>query len=160
MVPAWTANWLWSFPIIAVTLMFHSAAIVILAISLVRGGRHVERQPWPVRRVVMLCVVAIGLVGWLLAILHGVEAGIWAGAFLWLGALGSPADDTPYSLDSFTSRGASGLILARHWRLMGALEAANGALLLGISTAFLFTVIASVTTLLTRIVHDRRHVPH
>ena len=31
-----------------------------------------------------------------------------------------------YSLDSMTTRGASGLTLQQHWRMMGALEAADG----------------------------------
>jgi hypothetical protein len=45
-----------------------------------------------------------------------------------------------YSVDSMTTRGASGLILPRHWQMMGALEAADGMLLFGISTAYIFGV--------------------
>jgi hypothetical protein len=37
------------------------------------------------------------------------------------------------SVESMTMRGASGLILPRHWQKMGALEAADGMLLFGIS---------------------------
>jgi hypothetical protein len=39
-----------------------------------------------------------------------------------------------------TTRGASGLPLDRHWRQLGAIEAMNGFLLFGISTAYLFAV--------------------
>jgi hypothetical protein len=39
-----------------------------------------------------------------------------------------------------TTRGASGLMLQRHWQLMGALEAVDGMLLFGISTAYTFAV--------------------
>ena len=39
-----------------------------------------------------------------------------------------------------TTRGASGLMLEQHWRMMGALEAANGMLLFGISTAYILAV--------------------
>jgi hypothetical protein len=45
-----------------------------------------------------------------------------------------------FSIDSMSTRGASGLTLQRHWQLMGALEAVNGMLLFGLSTAWLFTV--------------------
>jgi hypothetical protein len=45
------------------------------------------------------------------------------GVAVGLGALGSPMDALLYSVDSITTRGASGLILQRHWRMMGALEA-------------------------------------
>ena len=45
-----------------------------------------------------------------------------------------------YSIDSMSTRGASGLTLPRHWKMMGALEAGNGMLLFGISTAYIFAV--------------------
>jgi ABC-type polysaccharide/polyol phosphate export permease len=38
------------------------------------------------------------------------------------------------------TRGASGVTLQPHWQMLGALEAADGMLLFGISTAFIFTV--------------------
>ena len=40
-----------------------------------------------------------------------------------------------YSVDSMSTRGASGLTLQRYWRMMGALEAGDGMLLFGNSTA-------------------------
>jgi hypothetical protein len=82
----------------------------------------------------------IGAAGLLLAILHGIEAGVWSTAYCWLGALRSPAEAMLYSVDSLTTRGASGLILEPSWRMMGALESADGMLLFGISTAFIFSV--------------------
>ena len=81
----------------------------------------------------------IGVVGLLLAVLSGIEAALWAVAYWWLGALNSPADAIFYSVDSLSTRGASGLTIERHWQMMGALEATDGMLLFGISTAFIFT---------------------
>ena len=55
--------------------------------------------------------IVIGLVaaaGLLLAVLHGIEAAIWAAAYVWLGALDSPLDAILYSVDSMSTRGASG----------------------------------------------------
>jgi hypothetical protein len=72
------------------------------------------------------------------------EAAIWAVAYLWLGAIGSMREAMLYSVDSITTRGASGLELAPEWRMMGALEAADGMLLFGISTAFVFVVIQRI----------------
>jgi hypothetical protein len=54
-----------------------------------------------------------------------------------------------YSLDSLTTRGASGLDLQQRWRMMGALEAADGMLLFGVSTAFAFAVMQSYWPILT-----------
>jgi hypothetical protein len=39
-----------------------------------------------------------------------------------------------------STRGSSGLTLQRHWQMMGALEAVNGMLLFGVSTAYIFAV--------------------
>ena len=87
--------------------------------------------------IVIFTITAIGL---LLAALHMLEAAVWAAAYVWLGALGSLRSAILYSVDSITTRGASGLTLPSHWQMMGALEAADGMLLFGISTAFIFTV--------------------
>jgi hypothetical protein len=73
-----------------------------------------------------------------------------AAAYLWVGALAVPAEAILYSIDSMSTRGASGLILENHWRTMGALEAADGMLLFGISTAFIFSVMQSYWPILTR----------
>jgi hypothetical protein len=92
----------------------------------------------------------IGVVGLLLAALHGIEAVVWAAAYLWLGALNSPGDAILYSVDSISTRGASGFVLERHWRLLGALEATDGMLLFGISTAFIFTAMQGYWALMIR----------
>ena len=46
-----------------------------------------------------------------------------------------------YSLSAMTSYGHANLFLAQHWQLMGAIEALNGMMLFGLSTAFLFAVL-------------------
>jgi hypothetical protein len=82
-------------------------------------------------------IVAVALS---LALLHAIESMTWAMVYVWLGAIASPADAALYSVDSMTTRGSSGLILERQWRMMGATEAGDGMLLFGTSTAFLFYV--------------------
>jgi hypothetical protein len=90
----------------------------------------------------------IGATGLLLAVLHGIEAGIWAIAYRWLGALRSPAEAMLFSVDSITTRGASGPMLEQRWQMTGALEAADGMLLFGISTAFIFAVMQGYSPLI------------
>ena len=99
-------------------------------------------------RVILILVCLIGVIGLLLVALHGLESGIWAAAYLWLGALDSPLDALLFSVDSMTTRGASGLTLPSHWQMMGALEAVDGMLLFGVSTAFVFAVIQAYWSML------------
>jgi len=49
-----------------------------------------------------------------------------------------------YSLNAITSYGHTNIDLAQHWQLMGALEALNGWLLFGLTTAFLFGMLEKV----------------
>jgi hypothetical protein len=145
--PAWTADWLWGVSLIALTLMVHAFGIALIAIVLVRvNARH--RSGISHLRVVTESTAVIGAVGVSLALLHGVEAALWAAAYLGLGAVASVADAMLYSVDSITTRGASGLELAKHWRMMGALESADGMLLFGTSTAFLFAVLGETWRML------------
>lgn len=133
-------NWTWGLSLIALTIVFHAAAMSAMALALIDFYGHVTRWRLPLRHIFAILIGVIGAVGVLLAILHGIEAAIWAAAYWRLGALGSFQDAVLYSLDSMTTRGASGLALQPHWALMGALEATDGMLLFGISTAFVFAV--------------------
>jgi hypothetical protein len=90
------------------------------------------------------------MVGLLLAILHGIEAAIWAAAYLCMVAFGSPADAILYSVGAMTTAGAPGLALGGHWRMVGALESADGMLLFGISTAYIFAVMQVYWPMLSR----------
>jgi hypothetical protein len=133
-------NWIWGLVLLALTLAIHAAGVTFM-VSMLRVIRlRLESRHLHLPRVFAIVIVAITAMGLLLAALHGVEAGVWAGAYLWLGALGSPEAAILYSVDTMATRGASGVTLQPHWRMMGALEAANGMLLFGISTGWIFTV--------------------
>ena len=133
-------NWAWGLSLIALTIAIHATGAVMIAVVGLRIRVRVEIRNLGFWRVIPMVIGGVGAVGLLLAVLHGIEAAIWAAAYVWLGALVSPNDAILYSLDSMTTRGASGLMLEPHWQIMGALEAANGMLLFGISTAYIFTV--------------------
>lgn len=142
---AWGASWVWGLSLIAATIAWHALSIALMVRGMLytadRGGRAMAlRYPIAVQ------ATLVGLVGLLLAVLHGLEAAVWAAAYMWVGALDSWRDALFCSLDSLTTRGASGLELTAAWRMMGALEAADGMLLFGISTAFVFAVIQEVTS--------------
>ncbi len=51
-----------------------------------------------------------------------------------------------FSLGAMTTFGAGGGHLGAEWKLMGPLEALNGWILFGLTTAFLFTIIRDVWT--------------
>jgi hypothetical protein len=73
--------------------------------------------------------------------LHAAEAAVWAGVYQALGALPDGKAAVLYSLSAMTTYGHEHLDLASHWQLMGSLEALNGMILFGLTTAFLFGMI-------------------
>ena len=144
-------NWAWGLSLIALTITLHAAGVALMAFATLGIRERLEGvKRLRSRQVFAITIGLIGSVGLLLAALHGMEAALWAAAYWWLGALDSAAEALLYSVDSFSTRGASGLTLEHHWRMMGALEATDGMLLFGISTAFIFTVMQDYWPLMTR----------
>ena len=88
--------------------------------------------------------IVLGFAVLLATILHGIEASIWAVAYRLLGALPDAKTAMLYSLSAITSYGHAELYLEGRWQLMGALEALNGMLLFGLTTAFLYGIIQRV----------------
>ena len=133
-------NWVWGLSLIALTLAIHATGVAFMVSTLHRLRLRLAGRRLRFTHVFVIVITAITALGLMLATLHATEAAIWAAAYVWLGALGSPEAAILYSVDSMATRGASGVTLAPHWQMLGALEAADGMLLFGISTAFIFTV--------------------
>ena len=133
-------SWIWGLSLIALTIMVHAMGLSLAAFMLRRIRVRLESAGLGLRHGYAIFIGTIGAVGLMLAVLHGIEAAFWAEAYLWLGAVDSPEAAILYSVDSMSTRGASGQVLQQNWQLMGALEAFNGMLLFGLSTAFIFAV--------------------
>jgi hypothetical protein len=135
-------NWAWGLSLTALTIVVHTVGITVLAFALrwVIHDRVERHSHFRSGELFTIFVGMVGAVGLLLAVLHGLEAALWAVAYLWLGAQTSGSEAILYSIDSMSTRGSSGVAVEQSWRVMGALEAANGMLLFGMSTAFIFAV--------------------
>ena len=141
----------WGLLLIASTIVMHAAGICLLGFVLRDIHDWLEAQTrLGTSHLFATFGSVIGVTGVLLAVLHGLEAAVWAAAYVWLGALPTASQALLYSIDSMSTRGASGLMLENNWRLMGALEATDGMLLFGISTAFIFAVMQGYWPLLIR----------
>ncbi len=136
----WNANWLWSLPLIVLNVIFHVVGLgfinagVLKALAKVKDSRHF----------LLLFVLVMGATTLSAILLHSIEAGAWAEAFVALGALPDHKSAMLYSLNAMTTYGHDNSYLAPHWKLMGALEALNGMLLFGLTTAFLYGMIQRV----------------
>ncbi len=138
--PLWYADWAWSLPLIVLTVVIHVLGL----------GLFNEKVVPPLSAVVArdhrasVFVVVMGATVLLATILHGIEGAIWAVAYRVLGALPDARSAMLYSLGSMTTYGHANVFLKDRWQLMGALEALNGIILFGLTTAFLFGTIQRV----------------
>jgi hypothetical protein len=91
-----------------------------------------------------LCVI-MGVTAFLSTILLAVEGATWAGAYLIVGALPNVRLSMLYSINAMTTYGHINTVLDIHWQMMGALEALNGIILFGLTTAFMFAILQRVS---------------
>lgn len=75
---------------------------------------------------------------------HIAEMWLWAGLYRLTAALPDMEAALYFSITAFTTLGFGDVVPAHGWRLLGAIEGANGLLLFGWSTAFTFEVVGQL----------------
>jgi hypothetical protein len=136
----WRANWEWGLPLIVLTVLIHVLGLGVIKQRALRiSDGMVERRYPKITSIVVMSATTL-----LATSLHAIEAGMWAAAYRLLGALPDSRSAMLYSLSAITSYGHASLFLENHWQLLGAIEALNGWLLFGLTTAFLFGMMDKV----------------
>lgn len=95
---------------------------------------HTGRDFWTDTKIVVPVVL-------LAMVAHLIEIALWAIVFLLCGEFADIGTAYYHSAVNFTTLGYGDVLLSPHWRMLGPLEAANGMLMFGVSTAQVFTVI-------------------
>jgi len=93
-------------------------------------------------------MVMIGIVGIMMGT-HAFEVVVWALFYLLRGMLPNLIQAMYFSIDSYTTLGASNITLPDHWRGMGGFEAMAAMLMFGWSTAVLAAVVVKLHSLET-----------
>jgi len=128
-------------PLIALTCVIH---ILCLAVFTARVDKVLDTMRDRGRHVTLTFSLVMAMAVTLVTALHIFEGGIWALAFRFLGAIPDNRSAMLYSLGALTTYGDTTIHLAHQWKMLGALEAVNGMLLFGLTTAFLFAMIQRV----------------
>jgi hypothetical protein len=130
--------------LVTMSLVIHTCGLGLIGLCLMRWfGRAIDAAHRG-HDFMILFPVVVGIATFLLALLHGLEASLWAIVFVWLGASPDFTHAVYFSLQMVTTLGADVVTLEPRWRLMGPLEAVGGMLLFGLSTAFLFAVLQRI----------------
>jgi hypothetical protein len=138
----WDGNWAWSLPLILITVVFHVIGLVFINERVTLAKPSLARR----RSFLVGLSIILGTATLVAIILHAIEAAIWAWVYQTLGALPDSKSALLYSLSAMTTYGHEHFDLANHWQLMGSLEALNGMILFGLTTAFLYGMIRELLT--------------
>ncbi|MGL4488266.1 MAG: potassium channel family protein [Rhizobiaceae bacterium] len=117
--------------VIALTVLIHTFGLIAVTKMMSRITNRF-RMHGHRSRVVALITVVFGLF-----LVLTVEVWLWAIVYYAVGALPDFEQALYFSTVSFSTVGFGDIVPAEQWRLLGALEAINGFLMIGWSTAYL-----------------------
>lgn len=124
---------------IACTILIHTVA----TIATVTFFRREQRRGQVGRNItVNVAIVFLSILFALAA--HLVDIALWAALFVALKEFPDFGIAYYHSAVNYTTLGYGDLIMTRLWRLLGPLEAADGMLMFGVTTAMVFAVIQRV----------------
>jgi hypothetical protein len=121
--------------VIAFTVAIHTVGIIGLVAFLRLIGFHTlgERNYIGLTRILVVVILGVFLI-------HTFEIWCWAVLYLWLDQFESMERALYFSTVTFTTLGYGDITLNERWQLLSSFEAANGIILFGVSTAFVFAV--------------------
>jgi voltage-gated potassium channel Kch len=127
---------------VTLTVFIHFIGLLFLIRALNWRGHGLNPHHSLAGQGILLILVVLGLV-----FIHALQ--IWAYAFFYLLTAALPDFETAlyFSTTAFTTVGFGDVVLPDRWRLIGAIEAANGFILFGWSIAFLMSMTGKLRSL-------------
>jgi hypothetical protein len=129
-------------PVILLCLLLQA---IVVTICLRRYGRvrraRQGRETWMLEFTLLSMVMLLTLLGNL------VQMAIWAALFILLSEFGDFHSALYHSAVNFTTLGYGDIVMSKEWRMLGPLEAANGILMFGVSTALITATVMDIIKL-------------
>ena len=122
-----------------VNLAIQVTALVLVIRALIRRLERGGEEPGFGTDIIMM--------GWVLGVLfagHLLQFAIWAALFQAIGEFGDFETAFYHSVVNFTSLGYGDIVMGERWRLLGALEAANGVLMFGLTTGSMMSIMSTL----------------
>ena len=121
--------------IIGVTVYIHAVALNFLDLRLTRLTPILEQRFLRTWRSLLMTLSVLGVF-----LVNIFQIWLWALFYLGVGELPHLESALYFSTTTFTTVGYGDIVLSHDWRLLSSFEAANGMILFGWSTAFIFTI--------------------
>jgi hypothetical protein len=126
-------------PVMMLCLLLQSVFVVVCLRYYVRRMRDREDRGEPAWGITLVSVVMI-----LLALGNFLQIAIWGSLFLLLGEFTDFETAAYHSAVNFASLGYGDIVMSESWRMLGPIEAANGILMLGVSTALITASVSEI----------------
>ncbi len=123
--------------LICVTVIIHAIFLDILIRWIDRsanGARLIFKRHW---KIPLLVSAVLGVF-----VAHIIQIWLWAIFYLLAGAIDTLEASLYFSTSTFTTVGFGDIVLNEQWRLVSAFQSANGFILFGWSTAFIFEIMS------------------
>jgi hypothetical protein len=114
-------------------------ALVVSLMSRVNKAHYSGESFW--KNVAVMIAVTL-----IMAVTHLVEIALWAAAVRAIGEISTFEKAFYFSAQNYTALGYGDIALSERWRLLGPLEAINGLLLFGLSTAVMFAALSRLVS--------------
>lgn len=126
---------------IALTVVIHAIALDRLVFSLEKIGPKIFKIFYQFWEIPLMIFTVLGVF-----LTHIVQIWLWGVLFLYLAPDILPDLESAlyFSTSSFTTVGFGDIYLDKEWRLLSSFESANGFILFGWSTAFIFEIISKL----------------
>jgi hypothetical protein len=124
--------------IVALTVVIHAIGTTLWIRHI--GRRYADEKFWQSRMAIAILIRTVLVV----IVLHTIEIMLWAGSYMLLtpdSDLASFEQAVYFSFVTFTTLGYGDITLSEGWRILSGIEALNGILLIGWTTAMLFSVV-------------------
>jgi Ion channel len=118
--------------------IFTRTLAVLTTIELVRWRRRLSSAGFWVDLSIVALAIGVALIA------HLVDIGLWAVLFVLCGQFSGFGSAYYYSAADYTTLGYGDVLVTSAWRMLEPLEAANGMLMFGVSTAIVFAVIQGI----------------
>jgi len=126
-------------PVLVLCLLLQAVFVARCLRYYARTLRNYESRGSPLQDIVLLsAVMLLTLLG------NFAQMSIWAALFMLLGEFSDFPTALYHSGVNFATLGYGDLVMSERWRLLGPLEAANGILMFGVSTAVITATVLDV----------------
>jgi hypothetical protein len=124
-------------PLLLGSLLTYGAAMHLIVRVAARLIRTRDRDPgfWK-------ATATMALVTLVMAAAHLIHIALWAVVILLCGPISDPETAFYYSAQNYTALGYGDIQVPAQWRLLAPLEAINGLLFFGLSTAVMFAILS------------------